>query len=132
MVFPLSLLFCHSVLLNYSVTHIDYSSPGFFVMEFPIKGYGSELSFPSPGNLPDLGLKPGSPALQTGSLLSELPGKSTNNYIYIFKKKMLRPNHFFKFSFPYEVSYVTVKCRSAHFSLVNLSFVRGPAENLEE
>ena len=30
--------------------------------------YWSGLSFPSPGNLPNRGIKPGSPALQAGSL----------------------------------------------------------------
>ena len=30
---------------------------------------------PSLGDLPELGLKPGSPALQAGSLPAELPGK---------------------------------------------------------
>ena len=33
------------------------------------------LPFPSPGDLPDTGIKPGSPALQMDSLLSEPPGK---------------------------------------------------------
>ena len=33
------------------------------------------LPFPSPGDLPDPGIKPGSPALQADTLLSELPGK---------------------------------------------------------
>ena len=35
----------------------------------------SGLPFPSPGDLPDPGLEPGSPALQGGSLPSEPPGK---------------------------------------------------------
>ena len=35
----------------------------------------SGLPFPSPGALPEPGIKPGSPALQADSLLSELPGK---------------------------------------------------------
>ena len=35
----------------------------------------SGLPFPSPGNLPDPGIKPGSPALQADSLQSEPPGK---------------------------------------------------------
>jgi len=35
----------------------------------------SGLPFPSPGDLPDSGIKPKSPALQTDSLLSEPPGK---------------------------------------------------------
>ena len=33
------------------------------------------LSFPSPGDLPNPGIKPGSPALQVGSLPSEATGK---------------------------------------------------------
>ena len=34
------------------------------------------LPFPSPGDLPDPGIKPQSPALQADSLLSEPPGKN--------------------------------------------------------
>ena len=33
------------------------------------------IAFPSPGDIPDLGIKPGSPALQADSLLFEPPGK---------------------------------------------------------
>ena len=43
--------------------------------EFSRQEYLSGLPFPSPGDLPDLGIKPGSLALQTDSLLSEPPGK---------------------------------------------------------
>ena len=35
----------------------------------------SGLPFPSPGDLPDPGVEPGSPALQVDSLPTELPGK---------------------------------------------------------
>ena len=35
----------------------------------------SELPFPSPGDLPNAGIKPGSPAFQVDSLPSEPPGK---------------------------------------------------------
>ena len=35
----------------------------------------SGLPFPSPGDLPDLGLEPGPPALQADALLSEPPDK---------------------------------------------------------
>ena len=34
------------------------------------------IPFPLPGNLPDLAIKPGSPALKVDSLPSEPPGKS--------------------------------------------------------
>ena len=52
---------------------IDCSPPGsvgFFRPE-----YWSGWPFPSPGDLPDPGIKPRSPALQADSLLTELQGK---------------------------------------------------------
>ena len=44
-------------------------------MEFSRPEYWSGLPFPSPGDLPDPGIKPRSPALQADSLPSEPPGK---------------------------------------------------------
>ena len=44
-------------------------------MEFSRKEYWSGLPFPSPGDLPDPGIEPGSPTLQADSLLSEPSGK---------------------------------------------------------
>ena len=44
-------------------------------MEFSRQEYWSGLSFPSPGDLPDPGIEPGSPALQADALPSEPPGK---------------------------------------------------------
>ena len=44
-------------------------------MEFSRQEYWSGEPFPSPGNLPNLGIEPGSPALQVDSLPSEPPGK---------------------------------------------------------
>ena len=44
-------------------------------MEFSRQEYWSSLPFPFPGGLSDPGIKPRSPALQAGSLPSELPGK---------------------------------------------------------
>ena len=43
-------------------------------MEFSRQEYWSGLLFPSPGDLPDPGIEPGSPALQADSLPSEPPG----------------------------------------------------------
>ena len=43
-------------------------------MEFSRQEYWSGLPFPSPGDLPNPGIKPGSPALQAVTLLSEPPG----------------------------------------------------------
>ena len=44
-------------------------------MEFSRQECWSGLPFPSPGDLPDPGIKPGSPALQADALPSEPPGK---------------------------------------------------------
>ena len=44
-------------------------------MEFSSQEYGNGLPFPSPEGLPELGIKPGSPALQADSFPSEPPEK---------------------------------------------------------
>ena len=49
-------------------------------MGFSKQEYWSGLPFPSPGDLPDPGIKPGSPALQADSLPSESPGKPKSQY----------------------------------------------------
>ena len=64
---------------------MDCSPPGSMVlvtiymsMEFCRHKYWSRLTFPSPGDLPNPGIKPRSPALQANSLPSELPGKASS------------------------------------------------------
>ena len=42
---------------------VNYSLPGSSVHEFSRQEYSSGLPFPSPGNLPDSGIEPGSPEL---------------------------------------------------------------------
>ena len=54
----------------WTVTHQAPLSMGFSRQE-----YWSGVPFPSPGNLPNPGIKPRSLALQTGTLTSEPPGK---------------------------------------------------------
>ena len=44
-------------------------------MKFSMQEYWSGLALPSPGHIPDTGMKPRPPTLQADSLLSELPGK---------------------------------------------------------
>ena len=44
-------------------------------MEFSRQEYWSGLPFPSPGDLPDPGIEPGSPSLRVDALASEPPGK---------------------------------------------------------
>ena len=47
---------------------------------FSRQEYWSGLPFPPPGNLPDSGIKPTSPALQADFFVTELPGKPTLLY----------------------------------------------------
>ena len=47
-------------------------------MEFPWQEYWNGLPFPSPGDLPDPGIEPRSPALTGGFFTTELPGKPEN------------------------------------------------------
>ena len=47
-------------------------------MEFSRPEYWSELPFPSPGDLPNPGIKPRSPTLRVDSLLAEPQGKPRN------------------------------------------------------
>ena len=50
---------------------------------FSRKEYWSGLPFPSPGNLPNRGIEPKSPALQADSLLTELQGTPSVVYRYM-------------------------------------------------
>ena len=51
--------------------------------DFPRQEYWSRWPFPSPGNLPDPGIDPGSPALHANSLPTESSGK-VNLAIYLY------------------------------------------------
>ena len=53
-------------------------------MDFSRQEYWSGLPFPSPGRLPDPGIKPRSLALQVDSLPSEPSGKSHNMRLLLF------------------------------------------------
>ena len=48
-------------------------------MGFTRQEYWSGLQFPSPGDLPDPGIEPGSPAFQADTLTSEPPGSGKYN-----------------------------------------------------
>ena len=56
-------------------------------MGFSRQGYWSGLPFPSPGDLPNPGIEPRSPALQADALPSEPPGKTKDKlrHVKIFK-----------------------------------------------
>ena len=71
--------------------HGLYSPLGFspLSMEFSRQEHWIGLPFPSPGDLADPGIEPGSPALQADALLSEPPGKPKED-IQMAKKHMKR------------------------------------------
>ena len=52
-------------------------------MGFSRQEYWSGLPFPSPGNLPDPGIEPRSPALQADAFTSEPPGKPSRSLLFI-------------------------------------------------
>ena len=54
-------------------------------MGFSRKEYWSGLPFPSPGDLPDRGIEPGSPAFQADALTFEPPGSGLNSNDYAYK-----------------------------------------------
>ena len=82
---------------------MDCGLPGSSVQGFCRQEYWSGLSFPSPWDLPNPGIEPGSPALQADSLLAELPGKPLGEYIrllrYISESLRLAIYFFFLISF---------------------------------
>ena len=54
---------------------MDYSLPGSFVPGFPRQTYWNGLLFPSPGDLPNPGIKSMSPGLAGRFFTTESPGK---------------------------------------------------------
>ena len=65
----------HSVVSD-SATPMDYiACQAPLSMGFSRQEYWSGLPFPPPGDLPDPGIKPGSPVLQADSLSTKPPGK---------------------------------------------------------
>jgi len=56
-------------------------------MEFSRQEDWSELPFPSPGDLPDPGIEPRSPALQSDSLPTEPPGHIYNRFTVLYRRK---------------------------------------------
>ena len=62
-------------------------------MGFSRQEYWTGFPFPSPGNLPDLGIKSGPPTLQAYSLLSEPSGKPVSN-LFALQVSFLKRSHF--------------------------------------
>ena len=58
-------------------------------MKFSMPEYWSGYPFPSPGDLPNPGTKPRSPALQADSLPTELRGKPVALTIWTFVSRVM-------------------------------------------
>ena len=56
-------------------------------MGFSRQEYWSGLPFPSPGDLPNPGIEPRSPALQANALPSEPPGKRSSKWWWLKDKE---------------------------------------------
>ena len=63
---------------------VDCNLPGSPSMGFSRQEYWSGSPFPSPGDLSNPGIKPGSPAFQADALTSEPPGNQYINWQSIF------------------------------------------------
>ena len=72
----------HSVLSDSLWPHGLYSSPGSSAMEFSRQEYWTRFPFPSPGDLPDLGIEPRSPTLQ--ALFTNWANREVLSIIIIF------------------------------------------------
>ena len=102
---------------------------------FSRQEYWSGLPFPSPGDLPNPGIEPGSPALQTDALPSEPLGKpqtlmSTLMYysVNIKVKRAQGPTSYVKDPKCLQIvrnctwkSYVLIQCRDPGFPKTNIS-----------
>ena len=63
---------------------VPYKAP--LSVGFSRQEYWSGVPFPSPEDVPDQGIEPGSPALQADALPSKSPGKSLSNLLQCIKK----------------------------------------------
>ena len=78
---------------------VAYQAP--LSVGFSRQEYWSGLPFPSPGDLPNPGIKPRSPTLQADTLPSEPPGKPYHTYLWVSSVIMdfNVPHHFVHFAY---------------------------------
>ena len=90
---------------------MDYSVPDSSVHGFPRQEYWSGFPFPSSGDLPDLGIKPTSPALAGGWILYRWPtGEAQLLGYYCRKTFLISPAQLNKWLLPLHVH----ACMCAH------------------
>ena len=69
---------------------MDCCPPGFSAMRFPRQKYWNGLPFPSPRDIPDLGIKAASPALQADSLpVSHLGSLIQGNITQLLERRRI-------------------------------------------
>ena len=86
--FPGQLISCSSLVLSHvwlCVTPSTVARQAPLSMEFSRQEYWSGLPFPPPGDLPNPGIEPMSPALAGGFFTPELPGKPKNTSAGLLK-----------------------------------------------
>ena len=91
--FPLAVYFTHGGVCIWTCQSLScvqlFASPWTVACQAPLsmgfsrQEYWSRLPFPSPGNLPNPGIKSGSPLLQADSLLSKPPRKPPQTYFFL-------------------------------------------------
>ena len=108
---------CPSLVTPWSVAHQTPLSMG-----FPKQDYRSGLTFPSPGDLPNPGIKPTSPVLQADSFTAEPSGKPSECYTHQIlpayllsvkcpiSKSPTNDNHFYNFYNVFDVNF----CNLSH------------------
>ena len=79
----------HSALFTVQLSHPYRTCQNSLSMEFPRQAYWSGLQFPTPEDLPDPGIEPGSPAFQGGSLSSEPTEKLCFHVLAIIKSAVM-------------------------------------------
>ena len=93
----------------------NVNSPAPLSMEFSRQEYWSELPIPFPGDLPNAGIEPGSPALQAVSLTTEPLGKPKSNHslsaIYSLKQILFFINSFINYftMFSFNCEFLIIK-----------------------
>ena len=83
---------------------VAYQAP--LSIGFSRQEYWSGLPFHSPGDLPDPGVEPGSPALQADALTSEPPRKPMTNLDSIVKSRDIADKGPFSQSYGFSSSHV--------------------------
>ena len=90
-------------IVSYSFQPLEYCLQGSISMGFSRQKYWSGQPFPSPGDLPNPGIKPRFPVLQVDSLLCQPPGNSTfkvtcDLLLFFFLEGVMRLHGFIKVS----------------------------------